>query len=89
MIDLAFTNKQMRDFLTKTNNYHIEIVTVNYTYYEYHDQPIEETREIEIAYPKEIPLDNFLANKTYIQILEWSLSSVFSRELRAKLLNMA
>lgn len=88
MINLTFTTQQMRNFLIKNDNYHIQVITVNYTYHEYHDKVVEETREIEIAYPKEIPLENFLANKNYSQLLEWSLSSVFSRELTNKLLNL-
>jgi regulatory protein YycH of two-component signal transduction system YycFG len=87
-MELTFTSQQMRDFLIKTDKYHIQIIPVTYHYHEYHDKLIEDTRQIEIAYPKEIPLDNFLANKTYSQILEWSLTSVFNRELQSKLLSL-
>jgi hypothetical protein len=88
MIHLSFTPYQMREFLIKGGNYNIEVIKVTYSYSEYHNVVREEERELEIAYPIDIPLENFTANKTYIQLLDWSLTSVFERELKAKLLNL-
>jgi len=88
MIQLSFTPYQMREFLTKGGNYNIEVITVTYSYSEYHNVVREEERELEIVYPNDIPLENFTANKTYVQLLDWSLTSVFERELKAKLLNL-
>lgn len=88
MIQLHFTPHQMREFLTKSGNYNIEVIKVVYSYTEYHNKVVEEERELEIAYPTEIPLENFTSNKTYVQLLDWSLTSVFERELKAKLLNL-
>jgi hypothetical protein len=88
MIQLHFTLHQMREFLNKTGNYNIEVVKVTYSYNEYHNKVVDEERELEIAYPKEIPLENFTANKTYVELLNWSLTSVFETELKSKLLNL-
>ncbi len=88
MIQLSFTPYQMREFLTKGGNYNIEVITVTYSYSEYHNVVREEERELEIVYPNDIPLENFTANKTYVQLLDWSLTSVFERELKSKLLNL-
>jgi hypothetical protein len=88
MIQLHFTPHQMREFLKKRGNYNIEVIKVTYSYTEYHNKVVEEDRELEIAYPNQIPLENFTANKTYIQLLDWSLTSVFERELKEKLLNL-
>lgn len=85
---LTFTPYEMRNFLTKTENYNIEIIDVTYSYNEYHNKVVEENRQLEIAYPKEIPLENFIVNKSYVQLLDWSLTAVFERELKAKLLNL-
>jgi ABC-type amino acid transport substrate-binding protein len=88
MIHLSFTPYQMREFLIKGGNYNIEVIKVTYSYSEYHNVVREEERELEIAHPIDIPLENFTANKTYVQLLDWSLTSVFERELKAKLLNL-
>lgn len=88
MIQLTFTSQQMREFIGKTGIYNIESITVNYSYTEYHNRVVDEERQIEIAYPKEVPLKNFIANKTYIQLLDWSLSTVFEKVLKEKLLNL-
>jgi hypothetical protein len=88
MIHLSFTPYQMREFLIKGGNYNIEVVKVTYSYTQYHNVIREEERELEIAYPIDIPLENFMANKTYVQLLDWSLTSVFERELKVKLLNL-
>jgi hypothetical protein len=88
MTQLHFTLHQMREFLTKRGVYRTDVIKVNYTYHEYHNKVVDVERELEIAYPAEIPLENFTANKTYAQLLDWSLTSVFQRELAAKLLNL-
>lgn len=88
MIHLHFTPNQMRDFLAKSGNYNIEIIKVVYSYTQYHNKVVDEERELEIAYPIEIPLENFVANKSYVQLLDWSLISVFERELKDKLLKL-
>lgn len=88
MITMTFTPKEMREFLKNTGKYEIETVSVQYSYTEYHNRVVDDVREVEIAYPIEIPVNNFIANKTYSEILKWSISSVFERELKNKLLNL-
>ena len=89
MIHLSFTSHQMREFLTKNDVYEIRTVEYYETYSQYHNRVVDEKRTMEIAYPKEIPFDNFIAGKTsYTELVDWSVTSVFERELKAKLLNL-
>lgn len=88
MMQLTFTQQQMRDFLNKEQKYKIQVIKVEYSYRDYHNKVVDEIRDLEIVYPIEIPLENFTANKTYVQLLYWSLTSVFERELQSKLLDL-
>ena len=89
MIHLSFTPHQMREFLTKNDVYEIKIVEYYEAYNEYHNRVDEEKRTMEIAYPKQIPFDNFIAGKEgYTDLVEWSLTSVFEREMIEKLLQL-
>jgi hypothetical protein len=88
MLSLTFSYHEMKEFLLKTDKYLIENISISYSYHEYHNKVVEDTKKFEIVYPKEIPLENFIANKTYAQLLHWSISSVFERELKNKLLNL-
>lgn len=88
MIQLTFTRDEIIKFLNKTEIYNIETVSVPNTYNVYHNRVVEEEVQIEIVWPKDIPLENFLANKTYFQLTEWTLNSVFNRELKIKLLDL-
>jgi hypothetical protein len=89
MIHLSFTPHQMREFLTKNGVYEIRTVEYYETYSEYHNKTVDEKRTMEIAYPKEIPFDNFIAGKSsYTDLIDWSLTSVFERELKARLLKL-
>jgi hypothetical protein len=88
MLSISFSSEEMREFLHKTDKYFFKVLKVSYSYSEYHNKVVDTEREIEILYPKDIPLENFLANKTYVQLLNWSLVSVFERELKIKLLNL-
>jgi regulatory protein YycH of two-component signal transduction system YycFG len=79
----------MREFLTKNDVYEIKIVEYYEAYNEYHNRVVEEKRTMEIAYPKQIPFDNFIAAKEgYTDLVEWSLTSVFEREMVEKLLQL-
>ena len=86
MIQLTFTRDEIIKFLNKTEIYDIRTVSVLNTYTEWHNKVVDEEVQIEIAWPKDIPLENFLANKTYHQLADWTLNSVFIRELKIKLL---
>lgn len=88
MVQLTFTRDEIIKFLNKTEIYNIETVSVPNTYTEYHNKVVDEDVQIEIAWPKDLPLENFLANKTYFQLTEWTLNAVFSRELKYKLLDL-
>ncbi len=89
MIQLSFTPHQMREFLTKNGVYEIRTVEYYETYSQYHNKTVDEKRTMEIAYPKEIPFDNFIAGKSsYTDLIDWSLTSVFERELKARLLKL-
>ena len=88
MVQLTFTRDEIIKFLDKTEIYDIKTVSVPNTYAEYHNRVVEEDVQIEIALPKDLPLENFLANKTFVQLTDWTLSAVFSRELKHKLLNL-
>ena len=89
MIHLSFTPHQMREFLTKNDVYEIRTVEYYETYNEYHNRVVEEKRTMEIVYPKQIPFDNFIAGKEgYTDLVEWSLTSVFEREMIEKLLQL-
>lgn len=88
MVQLTFTRDEIIKFLNKTEIYNIETVVVPNTYTEYHNKVVDEDVQIEIAWPKDLPLENFLANKTYFQLTEWTLNAVFSRELKYKLLDL-
>jgi hypothetical protein len=79
----------MREFLTKNGVYEIRTVEYYETYSQYHNKTVDEKRTMEIAYPKEIPFDNFIAGKSsYTDLIDWSLTSVFERELKARLLKL-
>jgi len=89
MIHLSFTPHQMREFLTKNGVYEIRTVEYYETYSQYHNKTVDEKRTMEIAYPKEILFDNFIAGKSsYTDLIDWSLTSVFERELKARLLKL-
>lgn len=88
MIQLTFTRDEIIKFLNKTEIYNIETVSVLNTYAEYHNKVVDKDVQIEIAWPKDLPLENFLANKTYFQLTEWTLNAVFNRELKYKLLDL-
>lgn len=88
IIGLEFTMEEMKRFLTQKGKYRIETISVPHHHTEYHNRIVEEMREIEIAYPKDIPLKNFIGNKDYNQISKWSLREVFGRELKETLLNL-
>ena len=89
MIHLSFTPHQMREFLTKNDVYEIRTVEYYETYTQYHNRVVDEKRTMEIAYPKEIPFDNFIAGKeTYTDLVDWSLRFVFERELKTRLLKL-
>lgn len=88
MIQLMFTRDEIIKFLNKTKTYDIKIVPVINTYTEWHNKVVDEEVLIEIAWPKDIPLENFLANKTYHQLANWTINSVFTRELKIKLLSL-
>jgi hypothetical protein len=86
MMQLTFTRDEIIQFLNKTEIYDIKTVSVLNTYTEWHNRAIDEEVQIEIAWPKDIPLENFLANKTYHQLTYWTLNAVFTREFKIKLL---
>jgi hypothetical protein len=89
MTHLTFTPHRMREFLTKNDLYEIRTVEYYETYSQYHNRVVDEKRTMEIAYPKEIPFKIFIADKSsYNDLVYWSLTSVFRRELETKLLNL-
>jgi hypothetical protein len=88
MITLQFTVEEMRKFLTKNGKYEIQIVSVPHQWKEYHNRVMEGVRSIEIVYPTDVPLKNFIGNKDYTQMLKWSIPQVFERELKEKLLDL-
>jgi hypothetical protein len=75
MISIDFTFDEMRKFLSNTGKYEIEVIVLN-------------DSKIEIAYPKDIPLENFKHGKDYHQLIEWKILPVFKRELKNKILNL-
>lgn len=89
MIDIQFSQEEMKEFILKESKYEIKSVTYTHTYTEHHNRVVEEERMIEIAHPTEIPLENFLKGKDDGYTLgRWSVESVFERELKSKLLNL-
>jgi hypothetical protein len=89
MILLEFSREEIIKFLTKGDIYEIRTVEYYETYNEYHNRVVDERRIMEIAYPKEIPFENFISNKTtYTELIPWGIQSVFNRELKAKLLGL-
>jgi len=89
MAALEFSRKEMIEFLTKDDIYEVRTVDYYETYSQYHNRVVDEKRTMEIAYSKEIPFENFIANKTtYSTLIEWNIETVFGREMKAKLLNL-
>jgi hypothetical protein len=86
---LEFSRIEMVAFLTKDDVYEIRTVEYYETYSEYHNRVVDVKREMEIAYPKEIPFEKFIANKsTRTQLIEWSIESVFNKKIKTKSLEL-
>lgn len=89
MIDIQFSKEEMIKFILKNGQYQITTVKYTHTYTEYHNRIVEEERSIEIAYPSDIDIQNFLVGKSErVHFDKWSIQSVFERELKSKLLNL-
>ncbi len=88
MAVLEFSRSEMIKFLTK-DRYEVIIVDYYESCNEYHNIVVDRKRTMEIAYSREIPFDNFIANKTtYNDLIDWSIEAVFMREMKAKLLEL-
>jgi hypothetical protein len=88
MITIDFTLEEMRKYLLNTGIYEIGIVKYTQAYTEYSNRILNTDKEMEIAYPKDIPLDNFINGKEYLQLSKWSIPTVFKREIKNKILNL-
>jgi hypothetical protein len=86
-IELYFTDVEITDYLSKlgyqvVHHKWIEDVPV------YHNKTEEITRTTILAIPPDIPIENFLKSYSgYWNISPYRISEVFSREIKAKLLN--
>lgn len=86
---INFTQDEMKKFILKNGQYQITTVKYIHTYKEYHNRIVEEERSVEIAYPSDIDIENFVAGKSDRGHFDkWSIQSVFGRELKNKLLNL-
>ena len=89
IMTVNFTYDEMKKFILKNGQYQITTVKYIHTYKEYHNRVVEEERSIEIAYPSDIDIENFLAGKSErAHFDKWSITSVFGRELKNKLLDL-
>jgi hypothetical protein len=73
-LKIPVTESEMIDYLNRTGRWSIHTIM----------DP--EGNEFILSYPSDIPLENFLVNKTQDQIKEWSLEKVFTNEIKHKLL---
>lgn len=74
-LKIPISEPEMIHYLEKTGRWSI------------HSFQNAEGKEIIISYPSDIPLENFLVNKTQEQLDEWILEKVFVNEIKHKLLN--
>jgi hypothetical protein len=84
---VEFTPKEMRDYLVK-RGYLIHPHTVNIVFTEAHNRVVESELDINVVIPAEIPFENFIVNKDYTELRKWSLTEVFMREFKNRLLNL-
>jgi hypothetical protein len=74
MLDINFSEDEMTYYLLRTKRWEIAEVVAN-------------DSTVKIAFPSEIPFENFIVNKNDNQILEWEVTKIFKEELKNKLLN--
>jgi hypothetical protein len=81
-IQLNFTLDEISKYLINTGRWGIS--DVNYITIE---NKIEVLKTIKIAYPIDIPIENFIPLKSEIQLLEWEVTKIFEHEIKLKILN--
>lgn len=87
-LQISFSIEEMSEYLIKTGRWLVS--DVSYTHYEhyYHNRVEETQRSVKIAYPSDIPLENFTINKDEFQLLNWTVDKIFLNEIKQKLLNL-
>lgn len=87
---IEFTKEEQISFLQR-----IGYEVVDYKWIEYvpvyHNNTEEVERSVKLAIPNDIPYENFIKGKSLDNLApysEWTMSSVFNREIKKRILNL-